>query len=251
MDNIEIFDRYIDGELSEKESREFQDRLKTDKEFAMDFEIYCLTVIGVAREAEQDNKDFEEAMKRISKEELLDIIGERKEESGKPTDTSDTASKASGFKKWLIWQSIGVAALLGIAVIYIVIARNETDTYRRQVLAMNQESANKMDEAISTLAFPHDIARSQGDDELPDVANLSDDQLKQVLPKIEKEYNDADDEYDRAEIGNLLVMSYVRLHEREKAKKLLETLISDYKSNEDFNGDVENWQTILRLLGSF
>ena len=59
MENIELFDRYINDDLSEKERHEFDTRLKDDKSFAADFKVYSATVIGICKEAEQDNKDFE------------------------------------------------------------------------------------------------------------------------------------------------------------------------------------------------
>ena len=37
MANIELFDIYINGELSEKEMADFKNRLEEDKDFALDF----------------------------------------------------------------------------------------------------------------------------------------------------------------------------------------------------------------------
>ena len=47
MEKIELFDRYINDELSEKERHEFDARLKDDKSFADDFKVYCTTLIGI------------------------------------------------------------------------------------------------------------------------------------------------------------------------------------------------------------
>ena len=73
--NIELFDRYVDDRLSIEEKKSFDKRLRSDKNFAMDFRIYLFTLKGVCQEAEQDNIEFGHAMKNISKEELLSIIG--------------------------------------------------------------------------------------------------------------------------------------------------------------------------------
>ena len=54
MANIELFDKYINGELSDSERNEFKGRLESDKEFATDFNIYMVSVIGICKEAEQD-----------------------------------------------------------------------------------------------------------------------------------------------------------------------------------------------------
>lgn len=300
MENIDLFDNYINEELSKEEREAFEARLKSDKEFAREFEVYSLTVLGLCREAEQDNKDFEMAMKHISKDNLLEIIGKKEEKraaatepiaaaiaaAAKPAAARRTAApaasipaaakpaaaraKASPFKKWLLWQSIGVAALLGLAVIYIVIVRNETDTWKRNALAVNEEAMNKIDNTIFTLsdfskeplsrggkvrgATQRDASQrsglSEGEEESEelDIYSYSIDELKILLPEIEEEFKSQTDDMEISEYGSSLVMIYVRLHERDKAKALLTELIAKFKGNEDYAMDVENWQTILQLL---
>lgn len=237
MENIEFFDKYISGELSQKEKGEFDERLRTDKDFATEFRIYATAVIGICREAEQDNKDFGEAMKRITKEELLSIIGE-------PTKPDKTPR----LKKWLLWQGIGIAALLGLGVIYLVIAVHQEplkEPIRENALAMSQEAQNRVDDAIYALSdYSQGVARSGG----IDISSLSDDELRIQLPEIEANFREQTDDLDIAEYGSELVMAFIRLHERDKAKKLLEELISRFQNNGDYAGDVTNWQTILSLL---
>lgn len=89
MERIDFFDRYIKGELSEEENRKFKERLESDEDFASDFRIYSLSVIGICKEAEQDNADFGSAMKHLTKEQLFDIIG-RKE---KPVSREDIINR--------------------------------------------------------------------------------------------------------------------------------------------------------------
>lgn len=89
MERIDLFDRYIKGELSEDENNKFKERLESDEDFASDFRIYSLSVIGICKEAEQDNADFGSAMKHLTKEQLFDIIG-RKE---KPVSREDIINR--------------------------------------------------------------------------------------------------------------------------------------------------------------
>lgn len=89
MERIDLFDRYIKGELSEEETHKFKERLESDEDFASDFRIYSLTVIGICKEAEQDNADFGSAMKHLTREQLFDIIG-RKE---KPVSREDIINR--------------------------------------------------------------------------------------------------------------------------------------------------------------
>ncbi len=89
MERIDLFDRYIKGELSEEDNRKFKESLELDEDFASDFRIYSLSVIGICKEAEQDNADFGSAMKHLTKEQLFDIIG-RKE---KPVSREDIINR--------------------------------------------------------------------------------------------------------------------------------------------------------------
>ena len=45
MANIELFDKYINSELSEKEMADFKNRLEEDKDFAIDFNSKSICVI--------------------------------------------------------------------------------------------------------------------------------------------------------------------------------------------------------------
>lgn len=240
MEQIELFDRYINGELSNGEKKEFDERLKIDKNFSSEFRIYAATVIGICREANQDNKDFEEAMKRIPKEELLSIIGERKKGIN-----PIRADKTPTFKRWLLWQGIGVAVLLGLGVIYVVIAKNEANSVRQNALASNQEAMDKVDNAIFAFSdYSQGITRGGG----MDISKLSDKELKAQLPTMESKFREQIEDVDIVEFGSDLVMTYIRLHEREKAIKLLTELIERFQYNSDYEDDVINWKTILSLL---
>ncbi|MBD5339054.1 MAG: hypothetical protein HDR98_08035 [Bacteroides sp.] len=83
MERIDLFDRYIKGELSEDENIKFKERLESEEDFASDFRIYSLSVIGICKEAEQNNADFGNAMKHLTKEQLFDIIRRKEKPIGR------------------------------------------------------------------------------------------------------------------------------------------------------------------------
>lgn len=77
MDKLDLFDKYIQGELSEIECSDFRSRLHNDDAFASEFNVYLLTISGICKEEAQDNLDFGNAMKQLSKEQLYEIIGRK------------------------------------------------------------------------------------------------------------------------------------------------------------------------------
>ena len=75
MENQELFDKYINGELSPAEKANFESKLKADKEFANEFKTFLLVVQSIQKEEQQDCADFGAAMKKLSKEQLQEIVG--------------------------------------------------------------------------------------------------------------------------------------------------------------------------------
>ena len=108
--NIELFDKYIDDKLTADEKKSFGERLRSDKEFALDFRVYLFTLKGLIQEAEQDNMEFGIAMKKISNEELLQIIGR----TSKPR-----VLRLNYIRERLAWvASIAAILIIGIFSVY-------------------------------------------------------------------------------------------------------------------------------------
>ena len=236
MEKIDLYDKYINNQLSDKERDEFDSRLKTDKEFASDFKIYLFTVDGICREAHQDNLDFGLAMKGMSKEKLKEIIGkrdvvepaaasyERKSEVVKP--------KEIRYKTW-IWQAASIAAVVIIAV--------------TAVFNIEKNAGYSVDNAIYACADVNpDLVRAGG--EPIDISSMSDEELKAKIPELISLYQSASTTDEVADYGYALAMAYLRLHDRDNAKEVLEQLISRFDEDADYADSVNKWKSILNLL---
>ena len=201
---ILLFDRYIDGSLSPEEKSEFEQRLNTDSRFAADFKAYLFVVDGVCREAEQDDIDFGAAMKNLSREDLLRIIG--KEESG--------ASRRPRFSRVLrrrmVWSGVAAAVVAGVIFGF---------------FRMHQQNLNRIDELIVAyndipdISRGGDIRREQSLQYLASDREMADYQLNQ----LEKDYREApaDDMQAQEDAGMRLAMAYLKRHDRQKARELL------------------------------
>jgi hypothetical protein len=223
MDNIELFDKYIKGNLPKQEYIEFDNRLKSDKEFAAEFKLYLFSVGGICRETEQDNIEFGVAMKNLTKEQLREIVGSRKEVV-KP--------KLLRFKPW-IWQVASIAAVVVIAF--------------TAVIRIEKQSRYNVDNAIYACAGEDAMLWRSGAEQV-DITTLSNDELKTQLPKLVELYNTATDNQEIADNGYALAMAYVRLHDRENARVILTQLIQRFGNNEDFQDDVKRYKSILNLI---
>jgi len=236
MERIDLYDKYINDQLSEKERADFDARLESDENFASDFKVYLFTVDGICREAHQDNLDFGLAMKGLSKDQLKEIIG--KQDVGSTAAASITESsgiektKVLRFKPWM-WQAATIAAVIIIAFTFI--------------LHIEKTARYSVDNAIYACAeINPDLVRAGV--EPIDVKSMSDDELKARLPELIALYQAASNTDEVADNGYALAMAYLRLHDRDNAKAVLEQLVSRFDSNEEYADDVNKWKSILNLL---
>ena len=236
MERIELFDNYINNQLSDAQRSEFDAKLKADEEFASDFKAYLFTVDRICREAHQDNLDFGLAMKSLSKEKLNEIIG--KQDVALPvaasaySETKEVKARKVSFKPWM-WQVASIAAVVIIAF--------------TMVFNIEKNARYSVDNAIYASAdINPDLARSGG--EPIDISAMTDDELKVKLPELASLYKSASTTDEIADYGYALAMAYLRLHDRDKAKEVLEQLVSRFNGNEGYAKSVNKWKSILNLL---
>ncbi len=77
MERIDLFDKYIKGQLTAEETRYFNKEIVNNNSFAEAFEVYKLIVKGIRKEAEAETIEFSIAMKSLSKDQLIEIIGKK------------------------------------------------------------------------------------------------------------------------------------------------------------------------------
>lgn len=236
MERIDLYDKYINDQLSDKERADFDSRLESDENFASDFKVYLFTVDGICRETHQDNLDFGLAMKGLSKDQLKEIIGKQDVGSTAATSIAESAGiekpKVLRFKPWM-WQAASIAAVVVIAFTV--------------VLNIEKTARYSVDNAIYACAeINPDLVRAGG--EPLDVKSMSDDELKAKLPELIYLYQSASNTDEVADNGYALAMAYLRLHDRDNAKVILEQLVSRFDGNADYAESVSRWKSILNLL---
>lgn len=286
MERIDLYDKYINNQLSDSEKADFDARLESDQDFASGFKTYLLIVDGICREAQQDNLDFGLAMKVLSKDQLCKIIGKDKvkknpwdngkssklcaksdfifaegradmvvssankdigEESDKEisdTDSQDmysssfctskqaTKNKPSKNRSW-IWSISSIAAVVIIAFSVILnIEKNARHSVDNAIYACAEISPNLSRSGVESI----------------DIKAMNDDELKAKLPELVKLYQTSSNTDEIADNGYVLAMAYLRLHDRENAKNILEQLVSRFNGNEDYTESVNQWESILNLL---
>lgn len=215
MKNQELFDKYIHGELSPGEKVNFESKLKADKEFAKEFKTFLLVVQGIQKEEQQDCADFGAAMKKLSKEELQEIIGAK---------ANPRQKKVLKFSPWL-WSSMSAAAVVAIVITisFNLINQSRLDVNNAQYMAYN---------IIAEYNFIDGGYRGGSNMVIEDFSTISDEELNKKLPLYETAYQQAQDDFDIQEAGLNLAMIYLKLHNKDKTLEILTELNTKYKDSD-------------------
>ncbi len=209
--NIELFDLYIEDKLTAAEKNDFDSRISTDKSFATDFRIYLISVRGICQEAEQSDIEFGQAMKRISKEDLLRIIGR---------DQSRRIAAFDFLRGRFAWAA-SIAAILIIGFF--------------SVFNVHNADMNRLDDIIG--AYNYIPERDRGWESV----------TSSDIPTLENAYKTApaEDIQAQQDAGMRLAMAYLKIHDRKRAKEMLNELSQRYAYDEEF---VAQCQNILEQL---
>ncbi|MDE6577685.1 MAG: hypothetical protein K2K58_05895 [Muribaculaceae bacterium] len=229
--NIILFDDYINDSLSHDEKVNFEHRLKSDKDFREDFRLYLFTLKGIISEAQQENAEFGIALKKINSNELEHIIGKDNRRTNPFT--------SSRLKKNLAWlSSIAAVFIVGIVAVFSIM-KYESDKVDDVIVYYNQNILN---------LTPRSAGDAGIDQSFRNITNLSQEDVRELLPIYIKAYQDApaDDVQAQQMAGLSLVMAYIKLHDRKEAVKLLNDLSERFASDDAFRNECEGLLTLLR-----
>jgi transcription termination factor NusB len=196
MERIESFDKYISGEMSETEVAEFKRKLSEDKEFSSDFQIYKMVVKGIVMEENDKEAELDNAFKNLSKDDLRKIVGPKK-----------TIAKTSKSKAKIVYVASWITSVAAVAIIAFSLTFN-----------IQRSARNNVDDIMFDCYYS---PVSRGGEDIVDLSKASEAEIKKQLPKMEKVYNNATDEQDISSYGINLAMVYLKIHDRDKARKVL------------------------------
>lgn len=196
MERIESFDKYISGEMSDTEVAEFKRKLSEDKDFSSDFQIYKMVVKGIVMEENDKEAELDNAFKNLSKDDLRKIVGPKK-----------TIAKTSMSKAKVVYMASWITSVAAVAVIAFSLTFN-----------IQRSARNNVDDIMFDCYYS---PVSRGGEDIVDLSKASEAKIKKQLPKMEKVYNKATDEQDISSYGINLAMVYLKIHDRDKARKVL------------------------------
>lgn len=196
MERIESFDKYISGEMSETEVAEFKRKLSEDKEFSSDFQIYKMVVKGIVWEEKEKEAELDNAFKNLSKDDLRKIVGPKK-----------TIAKTSKSKAKVVYMASWVTSVAAVVVIAFSLTFN-----------IQRSARNNVDDIMFDCYYS---PVSRGGEDIVDLSKASEVEIKKQLPKIVDAYKNASDEQEISSYGINLAMVYLKIHDRDNARRVL------------------------------
>lgn len=196
MERIESFDKYISGEMSDTEVAEFKRKLSEDKDFSFDFQIYKMVVKGIVMEENDKEAELDNAFKNLSKDDLRKIVGPKK-----------TIAKTSKSKAKIVYVASWITSVAAVVVIAFSLTFN-----------IQRSARNNVDDIMFDCYYS---PVSRGGEDIVDLSKANEAEIKKQLPKIVDAYKNASDEQEISSYGINLAMVYLKIHNRDNARKVL------------------------------
>ncbi len=201
--NIDLFDSYLNGTMSENDKSEFEAKLNSDSNFRHEFTFHKKLVAIIQHTVRGTDLEFENALRAISDSDFKNIVEKEIVEKA-----SQQQGRYVSLKKVYRWCAVAAAAV-------IITVVGGYKFYQDQ-------TRNKLCDAIFSAGFNPDITMTRGvDQSLTDsyidaVNKLNNGDTDDAISSLELLYNVADDEM-KVEYGTALAYAYVKAHDLEKA----------------------------------
>lgn len=189
---------------------------------------------AILKEAEQDNAEIGHALKNISTAQLESIIGSKK-------------PRVIPFKKVMRERIMWAASIAAIFIGGIPVGSHVAMVARNEGVTIGKCETLY---ACNISEIPDMSLGSKGAEiSVPDITKLSDEQLKSELPSIIKSFNESEELQEVEIYGRILTMSYLRLHDANKAKDVLVETKTRLSSESEYHEDTLEWcNSILSQL---
>ena len=192
---------------------------------------------AILKSAEEENIELGVALKNISEDDLKRILRQEKRsalhniphlKNIKPHFGLSIAAIVNHRRLWI--EAASFALLIAVSALWIFNVNRSADTA-----------------IYNTLVAYNYVSSSRDGIEMKDISNMSQDELRNYIPVLQKAFNNAsiDDIQECQVTGMNLAMAYLKLHEREKTITLLNELKIRFNFDENY---VAKCNKIINLL---
>ena len=226
--DIELFDGYMDGTLSDTEKTQFEERLQSDEAYRKAYELHSEVVLGIQRK------------------ELKNMLQEQEKQADNPIEATPevtdevTAARASsgGVRKVKLFVSLAAVACFFFGV-FIVHDAWKMSSLGGDYIAQLEQPVPRGSGVEETLSLIYDDLQqgnySEAQDNIDKARQLIQDEQSIAYPTEEEtEYHQQMLKLDSDELDWYQALLYAKTHKVFKAKKLLKQIAkSDSRYKDD------------------
>ena len=202
-DNIDMFDAYLNGAMSDTDRAAFEARLNADADLNQEFSIHKELIAGLQQTGADADQEFENALKHLSDQEIEKIT-----ERATIRNKTIPQGRVVPLRKVYSWVAVAAA---------VVMIAGAGGYQYHQI-----QTRNRLCDAIFTAGFNPDMTLTRSGDQrdaeaYSDAINkLKKGETKEAISTLEKLYTEADDEM-RIEYGTTLAYAFVKAHDLDRA----------------------------------
>ena len=211
-DNIDLFDAYLNGTMSDTDKSAFETQLKADANLRQEFSIHKELVAGLQHSGSLADKEFENALKHLSDQEMEKIT-----ERATIRNKTIPQGRVVPLRKVYSWVAVAAA---------VVMIAGAGGYQYHQI-----QTRNRLCDAIFTAGFNPDMTLTRSGDQRDSEAyseainRLKNGETVDAISALEKLYTEANDEM-RIEYGTSLAYAYVKAHDLDKAWETINSVKS-------------------------
>lgn len=155
-----------------------------------------MVVKGIVMEEKEKEAELDNAFKNLSKDDLRKIVGPKK-----------TIANTSKSKAKVVYMASWITSVAAVVIIAFSLTFN-----------IQRSARNNVDDIMFDCYYS---PVSRGGEDIVDLSKASEAEIKKQLPKMEEVYSKATDEQDISSYGINLAMVYLKIHDRDNARKVL------------------------------
>lgn len=238
--NIEMFDAYLNGTMSEGDKAAFEKMLSDDKSLRQEFKEHREILCAIQSTCSDADAEFEKALKGISDEEMKSIVSAGNNQTSSLAETHEKPKmKMVPLKSVIRWMSAAAAIVLVAGVGLNMLHKRQAKNMMCDAIAMTHDFES------GAIALTRD-----GDEPNPEIQEydkaivlLKDSKADQAIDILKKLYTSTKDDDLKLSFGTSLAFAYVKAHDIDKAREIIKEL-------RKFNGgiapaDLENLEKTL------
>lgn len=211
-DNIDMFDAYLNGTMSDTDRAALEARLNADADLSREFSVHKELIAGLQQAGTDANQEFENALKHLSDQEMKKIT-----ERATIRNKTIPQGRVVPLRKVYSWVAVAAA---------VVMIAGAGGYQYHQI-----QTRNRLCDAIFTAGFNPDMTLTRSGDQRDSKAyseainKLKNGDTVDAISAFEKLYSEANDEM-RIEYGTSLAYAYVKAHDLDKAWETINSVKS-------------------------